>query len=109
MAINVGSVVAGDGCDHLVGQPAPSTAPRYKPMSAAAGLILTKAQAEGVYRAMCEINNVGERLDKITLASGELYVRENEAGQVIVESLEDGVETHFNQSEFATAYGLQQG
>lgn len=46
MAINHGSVVADDGCDALTGEPLRRTAggiPRFKPLPAADGLILTEA------------------------------------------------------------------
>lgn len=69
-------------------------------------LILSRAQAEAVYSAMCALNNVGARLDKTTLAGGELYASENDAGRVLVNSLEAGDEAHASQYAFATAYGL---
>lgn len=60
MSKNLGPVVAGDGCDHLTGAPLRRTAggiPRYQPLPAAQGLILTRAQAEAAYTAMCALNN----------------------------------------------------
>lgn len=78
-----------------------------------ANLILTPAQAEAVYSAMCALNNVGGRLSCVDI--GPLHrspqVRCNEAGAVIIES---GVtvcrrEVHDDQSVFAATYGLPQG
>lgn len=72
--------------------------------------ILTPAQAEAVYSAMCHLNNVGGRLSRIDLGQQhrDPQVRCNVAGVVIIER---GMpfcdrEVHDNQSAFATAYGL---
>lgn len=67
-------------------------------------LILTPAQAEAVYSAMCELNNVGGRID-VRLAN--CCVTEHSRG-VNVEG-PTTTEQYANQSAFATAYGLQQG
>lgn len=73
--------------------------------------ILNQAQAEAVYSAMCELNNVGGRLSCIDL--GELQrdpqVRCMEYGAVIIgrgTPFFDS-EMHDSQSAFAAAYGLQ--
>lgn len=68
--------------------------------------ILTQAQAEAVYNAMRELNNVGGWIDTLEMACGERRVRQTNAGRVIVESIEDGEEHYFDQCDFATAYGL---
>lgn len=71
-------------------------------------MILTQAQAEAVYSAMCALNNVGllscdMRLDKAIVTSDF-----NGAVRVVGSVLEDD-ELYPTQSAFATAYGLQQG
>lgn len=81
-------------------------------------LILTPAQAEAVYSAMCALNNVsGAQLQTVIPATtGAVRVREMPSGTIAIEYLlrsqaPDGLwlETYDNQSAFATAYGLQQG
>ena len=113
MAINHGSVVAGDGCDPLTGEPLRRTAggiPRFKPLPAADGLILTKSQAEAVYSAMCALNNVSMFIGAEIRELGRLVtVREDAMGRIHVEDLPALRELHADQSAFATAYGLQQG
>lgn len=129
MTINLGSVVAGDGSDHLTKEPLRRTAggiPRFKPLPAADGLILNKAQAEAVYSAMCALNNVsGVGLGVVfpeaggRIRSGRIAVRElGDTGRVLVERFAfqgnpaeqlEAVESYADQSAFATAYGLQQG
>ncbi len=82
--------------------------------------ILTQAQAEAVYSAMCALNNVGARIDTKTrfVDYRNIRVVENERGEVNVIVYELGPtglaycrdQEHFDsQSDFATAYGLQQG
>ena len=123
MAINHGSVVAGDGCDALTGEPLRRTAggiPRFKPLPAADGLILTKSQAEAVYSAMCALNNVsandGVQIGFVGADGGDMFrytVTEDAAGGIEVIKgpipARRVVEMHANQAAFATAYGLQQG
>lgn len=75
-------------------------------------LILTQAQAEAVYSAMCTLNNVSMRLDGC-VADG-IRCREDEGGEMFVFDMCAGHtggarEEYENQSAFATAYGLQQG
>lgn len=69
--------------------------------------ILTKAQAEAVYRAMCELNNIGGRI-RATMPTntqhGPIEVRENSVGEVFVQA--DGCEIYADQAEFSAAYGL---
>lgn len=72
-------------------------------------LILNQSQAEAVYSAMCAMNEVGGKIDRIDLEGSEVRVRENTAGRVFVESMERGEEAYFDQSDFATAYGLDHG
>lgn len=74
--------------------------------------ILTPAQAEAVYSAMCHLNNVGGRIDRI-YADGFQVSEAAHTGRVIVQLASDHLtvppEIYSNQSAFATAYGLQQG
>lgn len=74
-------------------------------------LILTQAQAEALYSAMCALNNVGGRLSQIDIGeqSSSPQARFTIAGSVIVER---GMphcdrEVYDDQSAFATAYGLE--
>jgi hypothetical protein len=70
-------------------------------------MILTKAQAEAVYSAMCALNNVGGVIGDLTLRAG---LRVQWLSSVTVrEGLCGSFEEYGNQAEFATAYGLQQG
>lgn len=70
--------------------------------------ILSKAQAEAVYRAMCELNNIGGKLTTEMQPSkdqvGLIEVRENTVGEILV--LGDKCEIHADQAAFATSYGL---
>lgn len=70
-------------------------------------LILNQAQAQAVYNAMCELNNVSARIDA---KSRDFWVFEKESGAIdvcpVVKGIEYEGETHANQSAFATAYGL---
>ena len=114
MAINHGSVVAGDGCDPLTGEPLRRTAggiPRYQPLPFASGLILTQAQAEAAYSAMCALNNVSSRL--MATFEEKLRVVERSCGGIYVLEMLQGEwspsERYDDQAAFATAYSLQQG
>lgn len=71
-------------------------------------LILTPAQAEAVYSAMCALNTVGGSLSATIQG---VRVEETHSGSIQVWTLVniDRRECHKNQSAFATAYGLQQG
>lgn len=78
-----------------------------------AARILTQAQAEAVYSAMCTLNNVGGRLSCIDLGqqARDPQIRVPVGGSIIIER---GVphcdrEAHDNQAAFATAYGLDHG
>lgn len=78
-------------------------------------LILTPAQAEAVYSAMCALNNIGARLDAFDLDADGLEIRNRTNGEIvigyIVSNAKRGtvLESYADQSAFATAYGLQQG
>lgn len=78
--------------------------------------ILTQAQAEAVYSAMCALNNVGAEL-KATIytrdSAGDYMRVYQDGGSVkVVDVIRHSIETkeHYdNQSAFAAAYGMQQG
>lgn len=76
----------------------------------ATGKLLTKAQAEAVYAAMCQLNNVNGR---IRVKMGEIMVREVETGKIILGVTNTGFyhdmfgEVYETQTEFAEAYGLE--
>ena len=114
MSKNLGSVAAGDGFDHLAGAPLRRTAggiPRYRPLPAAQGLMLTQAQAEAAYTAMCALNNVSSRL--MATFEEKLRVVERPSGGIYVLEMLQGEwspsERYDDQAAFATAYSLQQG
>lgn len=74
-----------------------------------ANLILTPAQAEAVYSAMCALNNVGGRLHARLEQDGAVHVAEY-PGRIEVYVANAGpVEFYRDQSAFAATYGLQQG
>lgn len=74
--------------------------------------ILNQSQAEAVYSAMCHLNNVGGRIDRI-YADGFQVSEAAHTGRVIVQLASNHVtvppEIYTDQSAFAAAYGLQQG
>lgn len=78
-------------------------------------MILNQSQAEAVYRAMCELNNVGAKI-KATLdmvAYGQFVkVWQHDANEfVTVIKVEKyhvtSREVYASQAEFAAAYGLE--
>jgi hypothetical protein len=71
-------------------------------------LILTKAQAKAVYSAMCAMNSVGGRLDKIELLGKghSTIVGVGIYGRVVVERAAKTPELYADHSAFAAAYGL---
>lgn len=71
-------------------------------------LILSKAQAEAIYQAMCALNNVGGRLD-CTLPSTDGGIKVCELAKGSIRIFGANPEIHADQSAFAAAYGLQQG
>lgn len=97
--------------------------PRFQaaPQPAARAPILTTAQAEAVYGALCAINNVGGTIGRMSMPTqaGRIIVQEgrsdgailclrvarqgNPAEQIEVE------EEHASQAAFATAYSLNTG
>lgn len=69
-------------------------------------MILTQAQAEAVYSAMCTLNNVDGRITCSIQAF--ITVKETFLGHVYVSHMNrEGLERYDNQAAFATAYGLQ--
>ncbi len=69
--------------------------------------ILTQAQAEAVYSAMCALNNVGALLD--TYGNGWRVMQRHDE-TVRVEDLNGRtIEKYTSQASFASFYDLQQG
>lgn len=72
-------------------------------------MILNQAQAQAVYRAMCELNNVGGvievrigAIEVVDFSAGVSVVRRDRAnGLRLVEG-----EDYINQEAFAAAYGV---
>ena len=82
--------------------------------------ILTTAQAEAIYSAMCALNNVGGTIKaslphplktKVTSAAFVRVFDDNGAIRIVraFDHRTEATEYHEDQSAFATAYGLQQG
>ncbi|OZI20086.1 hypothetical protein CAL26_21260 [Bordetella genomosp. 9] len=65
--------------------------------------ILTQAQAEAVYSAMCALNNVG---GMIGATLGEAHIAEFPSGRIEVWRSADAREMYSGQTDFAAAYGL---
>jgi hypothetical protein len=70
--------------------------------------LLTNAQAEAIYRAMCELNNIGCHLSDMTMPAGRerIQVRQEPSGKVRIDLVDITHEEHADQSAFATFYGL---
>lgn len=72
--------------------------------------LLTQAQAEAVYAAMCCLNSVNMFIGAEVRESGRLVsVREDAMRRIHVEDRLSASELYADQSAFAMAYGLQQG
>lgn len=78
--------------------------------------ILTQAQAEAVYSAMCHLNNVGGRITAtVAIVDNGTFVNihETSLGIVFVTKVCDfdrvDHEEYESQTDFATAYGLATG
>lgn len=69
--------------------------------------ILSKAQAEAVYSAMCALNNVSFRA--CDMSFDKAIVKQAFNGAISVIGVIGGDEDYNDQAAFATAYGLQQG
>lgn len=78
--------------------------------------ILNQAQAEAVYSAMCQLNNVGARLD--AFLEKVFHAREMADGRVVINIVPNVTfpgshgaepEVYENQLAFAAAYGLLEG
>lgn len=72
-------------------------------------MILTQAQAEAVYSAICVLNNVSGRIEALNLPDNGIAVGCFSSGVIHVRNIYGQFENHTNQAAFATAYGLQQG
>lgn len=84
--------------------------------------ILTQAQAEAVYSAMCALNNVCGTIGEISMPAhrvkGRVAVSEATSGEIAVRHLEFAgnpveqcvtEERYADQNAFAAAYGLDHG
>lgn len=70
-------------------------------------MILTKLQAGAVYRAMCELNNVGAVSSEFDLQSGVwVQCSANGSVQIAPEARFAKWESYPNQADFANAYGI---
>ena len=80
--------------------------------SQSAAAVLTKAQAEAVYSAMCSLNKVCARLQAFDLDADGLVVMQRANGSIAIGYLitnpERGtiLQSHADQAAFAAAYGL---
>ncbi|CUK24043.1 hypothetical protein ACOTH0_08955 [Achromobacter xylosoxidans] len=77
----------------------------------ASNLILTTAQAQAVYSAMCALNNIGAVIDvEIPGGCGGTRIQGTSTGSVRVEQRWDDwkSERYPDQDAFAAAYGLHQ-
>ncbi len=71
--------------------------------------ILSTAQAQAVYSAMCALNNISVNFDTMWRADDGESVRitENKYGVLVRKGGESGVSEHYDdQAAFAAAYGL---
>lgn len=74
--------------------------------------ILTKAQAEAVYNAMCALNKVGAMIRASVPVDDATWVHIEECadtGQITLTRCLRRVACHSNQAAFAAAYGLDTG
>lgn len=69
-------------------------------------MILNQSQAEAVYSAMCELNNVGGKVNNLHVGRAVVSA---DVGNAIHVYNPEADEHYADQSAFATAYGLQQG
>lgn len=69
-------------------------------------MILTQAQAEAVYSAMCELNNVGGKVNNLHVGRAVVSA---DVGSAIHVYNPEANERYADQNTFAAAYGLQQG
>lgn len=65
-------------------------------------MILTKAQSQSIYNAMCELNNVSARIDA---SLQNCRVTEQADGSVLVFGYASPSECYSGQTAFAEAYG----
>lgn len=69
-------------------------------------MILNQSQAEAVYSAMCALNNIAARAQRLYLPN-DVEVVENIAGAVQIQNIPDGTGEYFSsQAAFAAAYNL---
>ena len=70
-------------------------------------MILNKAQAEAVYRAMCELNNVGGRISGTIVFPDDMAVSCWTEGDFTVSAGNGASESYADQATFAAAYSLK--
>ena len=70
-------------------------------------MILNKAQAEAVYRAMCELNNVGGRISGTIVFPDDMAVSSWSEGEFTVSAGNGAGEFYADQAAFAAAYALE--
>lgn len=70
-------------------------------------LILTAAQAQAVYSAICALGNVGADIKEIVFRRRDQpNVRTTLSGGVVIDDSQRGLEHHHSVAAFAAAYGL---
>jgi hypothetical protein len=75
----------------------------------AATLILTPAQAEAVYSAMCALNNVNGRCVDLAIGDNAAVLVHATGTVTVIRYVTEPAERYASQHEFASAYGLNAG
>jgi len=70
-------------------------------------MILSQAQAEAVYSAMCALNNIGAHTDSFKLPDDKTVTLYGSEGSVGVSVKLRTIESYDSQAAFADAYNLQ--
>lgn len=68
-------------------------------------MILSQAQADAVYSAMCNLNNVGARFGSVHMPDGR-GVCQYEDGVIVVSQVGGVSEAYNNPAQFREAYNL---
>lgn len=71
-------------------------------------MILNTAQATAIYRAMCELNNIGARISVRGIKVGpfEYSVMEIPSGKIVINDIMGTQKTFANQGQFCQFYGI---
>lgn len=72
-------------------------------------MILNQSQAEAIYSAMCDLNNVGAKMHASLYERAQRIDVREAGGFICVEVDGHKREVFESQAVFATTYGLQQG